>query len=52
MLTACLGRAQHDQMPMLKDNEYPVLVPSKIPASGGKYRELPGNPVRVSMVLS
>jgi 2,4-dienoyl-CoA reductase-like NADH-dependent reductase (Old Yellow Enzyme family) len=51
MLTVYLGRAQHDQMPMLKNNGYPVLVPSKIPASGGKYRELPGNPVRVSMVL-
>ncbi|KAJ4341755.1 hypothetical protein N0V95_007109 [Ascochyta clinopodiicola] len=31
-------------MPMLKRNNYPVLAPSKIPASGGNYRELQGHP--------
>lgn len=39
------GRAQNENMPMLKENNYPVLAPSNIAATGGKYRVLEGNPV-------
>jgi len=39
------GRAQNKKMPMLRNNRYPVLAPSDIPAEGGKYRELEGQPV-------
>ncbi|KAL3454994.1 hypothetical protein BJX64DRAFT_94578 [Aspergillus heterothallicus] len=38
------GRIQHEDMPLLKDNGMPVLAPSNIPAAGGKYRDLPGEP--------
>lgn len=30
---------------MLKDNDYPVLAPSKVRAAGGKFRTLPDLPV-------
>ncbi|KAL4886099.1 hypothetical protein BJY04DRAFT_229270 [Aspergillus karnatakaensis] len=38
------GRVQNESMPLLKDNAHPVLAPSNIPAAGGKYRNLPGQP--------
>ncbi|KAI0131939.1 hypothetical protein BJ170DRAFT_679837 [Xylariales sp. AK1849] len=38
------GRCQHEDIPMLKDNNHPILAPSKIKASGGKYRMLKGSP--------
>ncbi|KAL5335198.1 hypothetical protein BJX70DRAFT_330905 [Aspergillus crustosus] len=38
------GRVQNENMPLLKDNTYPVLAPSKVPAPRGKYRDLPGTP--------
>ncbi|KAJ4288965.1 hypothetical protein N0V90_011307 [Kalmusia sp. IMI 367209] len=38
------GRVQNENMPMLKENNYPVLAPSKIPVSGGSYRLLEGKP--------
>ncbi|KAL4863516.1 hypothetical protein BDV12DRAFT_189608 [Aspergillus spectabilis] len=38
------GRIQNENMPLLKENGYPVLAPSPIPAAGGKYRTLPGQP--------
>ncbi|PYI03523.1 flavo protein NADH-dependent oxidoreductase [Aspergillus sclerotiicarbonarius CBS 121057] len=38
------GRIQNDNMPMLKQSGYPVYAPSKIPAKGGKFRTLEGNP--------
>ncbi|WQF84270.1 Putative NADH:flavin oxidoreductase/NADH oxidase, aldolase-type TIM barrel, oxidoreductase Oye [Colletotrichum destructivum] len=38
------GRCQHDQMPMMKERNHPVLAPSKIKAKAGKYRDLPGTP--------
>lgn len=40
------GRCQNENMPMLKENDYPVLAPSNIPSSGGKYRLIEGKPVR------
>ncbi|KAF1986042.1 FMN-linked oxidoreductase [Aulographum hederae CBS 113979] len=36
------GRQQNENMPMLKESGYPVLAPSKIPATGGKYHDPPG----------
>lgn len=39
------GRIQHHEMPLLKKSGYPVLAPSRIPASGGKFREVDGTPV-------
>lgn len=41
------GRAQNENMPMLKENGYPVLAPSSIPAEGGRYRNLEGQPVSI-----
>ncbi|CAI7567596.1 unnamed protein product [Penicillium discolor] len=38
------GRIQNDNMPMLKEYNYPVLAPSKIKAKGGKFRTLDGTP--------
>ncbi|RAK98714.1 FMN-linked oxidoreductase [Aspergillus ibericus CBS 121593] len=38
------GRIQNDNMPMLKQSQYPVYAPSKIPAKGGKFRTLEGQP--------
>ncbi|KAF4943156.1 hypothetical protein F66182_18819 [Fusarium sp. NRRL 66182] len=40
------GRVQHDQMPIMKEMKGQVLAPSSIKAQGGKYRDLPGSPVR------
>ena len=39
------GRIQNEQMPIMKKMGRPVFAPSAIKAAGGKYRELPGNPV-------
>jgi hypothetical protein len=36
---------------MLKENNYPVLAPSRIPASGGKYHLLEGKPVSLLRML-
>lgn len=41
----CLGRCQNEQIPIMQENNHPVVAPSKIPAQGGKYRDLPGTPV-------
>ncbi|KAF2655995.1 FMN-linked oxidoreductase [Lophiostoma macrostomum CBS 122681] len=38
------GRLQNEEMSMLKENNYPVLAPSNIPASGDRYRLLEGHP--------
>ncbi|KAK6956937.1 hypothetical protein Daesc_002219 [Daldinia eschscholtzii] len=38
------GRIQNDNMPMLKEHNYPVYAPSKIPATGGKFHSLEGCP--------
>ncbi|KAI5285514.1 hypothetical protein KEM52_002400 [Ascosphaera acerosa] len=40
------GRIQNEEMPLLKQSGEPVLSCSPIPAAGGKYRTLPGQPVR------
>ena len=42
------GRCQHDQMPIMKEHGRRVLAPSAIQAIDGKYRDLPGQPVRVA----
>ena len=39
------GRIQNENMPLLKDNGYPVLAPSRVKAEGGSYRLLDGCPV-------
>ncbi|KAF1976296.1 FMN-linked oxidoreductase [Bimuria novae-zelandiae CBS 107.79] len=44
------GRAQNENMPMLQDNNYPVLAPSKITAAGGKYRPHLGKPGHTSHI--
>jgi hypothetical protein len=44
-----LGRQQNENMPMLKQGGYPVLAPSVIPATGGKYHDPPG--IAVSLCL-
>lgn len=36
---------------MLKENKYPVLAPSRIPATGGNYRNLEDNPVGFTILL-
>ncbi len=41
------GRCQHDQMPIMKEKGHKVLAPSNIKANDGKYRDLPGAPVRI-----
>lgn len=43
------GRCQHDQMAPLKDHGGRVLAPSAIKAEDGKYRDLPGQPVRITL---
>lgn len=40
-----IGRIQHDQLPIMKEKGGRVLAPSSIKAEGGKYRDLPGQPV-------
>ena len=35
---------------MLRDTGYPVLAPSKVRASGGKFRKLPGLPVHSAIL--
>ncbi|KAK1538864.1 uncharacterized protein CCOS01_00178 [Colletotrichum costaricense] len=39
-----LGRCQNEQIPLMQAKNHPVVAPSKIPARGGKYRDLPGTP--------
>ncbi|KAH7024887.1 uncharacterized protein B0I36DRAFT_416721 [Microdochium trichocladiopsis] len=39
-----VGRLQHEYDTRMKSTNIPVLAPSDIPATGGKYRHLPGNP--------
>jgi 2,4-dienoyl-CoA reductase-like NADH-dependent reductase (Old Yellow Enzyme family) len=39
------GRAQNDATPLMKAKGGRVLAPSAVPADGGNYRYLPGNPV-------
>lgn len=43
---AYVGRCQHDQMPIMKEKGRVVEAPSAIRANDGKYRQLPGMPVR------
>ncbi|KAH7112103.1 hypothetical protein B0J11DRAFT_542664 [Dendryphion nanum] len=38
------GRSQNENMPLLKENNYPVLAPSNIPSNSGKYRNIDGEP--------
>lgn len=40
------GRCQHDQIPLMQEHDGRVLAPSAIRAEAGKYRDLPGQPVR------
>lgn len=39
------GRCQNDEMPIMKEHGRHAVAPSAIPAKGGKYRDLPGEPV-------
>ncbi|KAI9147453.1 Aldolase-type TIM barrel [Paramyrothecium foliicola] len=45
------GRCQHDEAPLLKANNYPVLAPSNIKAAGGKYRWLEGMPGHTEKIM-
>ncbi|CAI6337667.1 unnamed protein product [Periconia digitata] len=38
------GRSQNENMPMLRDANYPVLAPSAIPSESGSYHLLDGKP--------
>lgn len=46
-----VGRIQNENMPMLKESGYPVLAPSRVKASGGKFRTLEGLPVCLFSLL-
>ena len=50
MLTILVGRIQHDHLPIMKEHNAKVIAPSSIKAFGGKYRDLPGVPVRLLAV--
>lgn len=41
-----VGRVQNENMPAVKGRAQPVLAPSAIKAEGGKYKDLPNEPVR------
>ncbi|KAK5400808.1 hypothetical protein LTR06_011229 [Exophiala xenobiotica] len=45
------GRIQNEDMPLLKQSGYPVLAPSPVPAKGGKFRTLEGQPGHTKNIM-